>query len=262
MMSVYMVQLRKLFSRGDVRWIVGIFALLPFAIAFLIAQESGVVQIGDSVFTAMGYSSVVVGLLNSLLLVSVTVALVTTAVIAKEIDTGLDGVYVTKVHSRGQLILSKMAALDLLSVAVFAAMLISAIVGWLVFLKDSPYGTDAIWSAQGDGDETFMLLYTVLGSFFETLVLIRLYTLMSLLFKYGKAIVFNFATVVVFKLLGNIEAVQRWIPSYIGEGTYLLTYAGDKLLLNGVLGLGVLFGYALVLTGINYLVYKHMDLAR
>ena len=72
----------------------------------------------------------------------------------------------------------------------------------------------------------------------------------------------NFATVVVFKLLGNIEAVQRWIPSYIGEGTYLLAYAGDKLLLNGVLGLGVLFGYALVLTGINYLVYKHMDLAR
>ena len=83
-----------------------------------------------------------------------------------------------------------------------------------------------------------------------------------LLFKYGKAIVFNFATVVVFKLLGNIEAVQRWIPSYIGEGTYLLAYTGDKLLLNGVLGLGVLFGYALVLTGINYLVYKHMDLAR
>lgn len=262
MFKLYLVQLRKLISRTDVRWLLAVFAALPFGIAALIAAESGIVQIGDSVFTAMGYGSVVIGLLNSLLLISVTVALITTSVVSKEIDTGLDSMYVTKVESRGHMILTKMAALDLFIVTVFLMLVLSSILGWLVFLKDSSYGTDVFWAVGGDRDEIFTLIYTVAGSFFEILVMVRLYTLFSLLFKYGKAIIFNFVSVVVFKLLANIDKLQLWIPSYIGGGTHLMEYTGNELIGKGLAGIGILVGYAAVLSVINYFIYKHMDLSR
>ncbi len=262
MLKLCLAQLKKLFYRTDVKWILTILALLPFGIAMLISMESGIVQIGESVFTVMGYGSVVVGLLNSLLLISVTVALVATALISKEIDTGLDSMYVTKVRSRGQIILSKMIALDLLIVSMFVLMLLSSIIGWFVFLKNSPFGTDVFWSVQEDRDEIFTLIYTVVGPFFETLVMVRVYTLFSLLFKYGKAIIFNFVTVVLFKLLANIEQIRLWIPSYIGGGTHLMEYTGDTLLHNGLYSLALLAGYAVVLTIVNHFLYKRIDLSR
>ena len=260
MFKLFLVQLKKLFLRTDVKWILAVFALLPFGIALLISMESGIIQIGESVFTAMGYGSVVVGLLNSLLLISVTVALTATSLVSKEIDTGLDCMYVTKVKSRGHILLTKMAAMDLLTLGIFLALILSAISGWFLFLMNSPFGTDVFWST--DKDEAFQLLYTVIGSFVETLVMVRIYILFSLLFKYGKAIVFNFVTIVLFKLLANIEHLRLWIPTYIGSGTHLAQYAGDELVRHGMSGLGLLALYAVALTIANYSLYKKMDLSR
>ncbi len=259
-MNIYTTQLRKLFLRTDVKWILLAFGVLPFGIAALIFAESGIIQIGDSVFTAMGYSSVVVGLLNSLLLISVTVALSTTSLVSGEIDKGLDGMYVTKVRSRGQILLSKMIALDVLCIAIFLALLLSSLAGFCAFLMNSSYGTKAI--ATANFEEAFTLVYTILGSFFESLVMVRVFTLVSLLFKHSKALVLSYMTVVGFKLLGNIEVLQRWIPSYLGAGTHLYTYQGSELALAGVSSIGILLGYAVVLSLINYFLYRKMDLAR
>ena len=74
MFRLICVQYKKVFLRNDVKWILIIFTILPILISFLISIESGIIQIGDSVFSAMGYASVVVGLLNSLLLISVLIA--------------------------------------------------------------------------------------------------------------------------------------------------------------------------------------------
>ena len=93
MLKLLRAQLIKVFLRNDVKSVLIIFAVLPISISFLISIESGIIQIGDSVFTGMGYASVVVGLLNSLLLINVTMALITTSLVSKEIDCGLDYVH-------------------------------------------------------------------------------------------------------------------------------------------------------------------------
>ena len=258
-MNIYTAQLRKLFARTDVNWILLAFTVLPFGIAALIFAESGIVQIGDSVFTAMGYTSVVVGLLNSLLLISVTVALATTSLVSKEIDTGLDSMYVTKVRARGQVLLSKMFVLDVFCVVIFLALLLSSLAGFHLFLLNSPYGTKVVTSTF---EESFSLVYTVLGSFFEALVMVRVFTLMSLLFKHSKALVFSYMAIVGFKLLGNIELLQRWIPTYLSAGTHLYAYSGTELVWAGAESLGVLIVYAVVLSLINYFLYRNMDLSR
>lgn len=260
MQKLLLVQLKKLFLRTDVKWILGLFALLPFGIAFLISVESGIVQIGNSVFSAMGYSSVVVGLLSSLLLISVTVSLTVTSMVSKEIDVGLDCVYITKVKSRGNLLVSKMIAMDGMILSVFFLLILSSVLGWLVFLKDSVFGSDLIWST--DGDETFALVYTFIGCLLETLVMARVYTLFSLLFRYGKALVFNFVIIVIFKLLANMEALRLWIPSYIGSGMHLSQYRGEALVQYGVFGIGLLMVYTVILSVVNYWIYQKMDLSR
>lgn len=260
MFKLCIAQIKKLFLRTDVLWILAIFAILPLGIALLISMESGIVQIGNSVFSAMGYSSVLVGLLSSLLLVSVTLALTATSLVSKEIDTGLDSMYVTKVKSRGHILLSKMVAMDLMAVAIFVVLVLSAVAGWALFLKNSSFGTDLFWGT--DRNETFQLIYTILGAFFEALVMTRLYFLFSVLFKHGKALVFNFVIVVVLKLLANIEKVRMWIPSYIGSGMELTQYTGDELVRHGLSGLGLLAVYVVVLSVVNYWLYKKMDLSR
>ena len=64
MLKLLRAQLIKVFLRNDVKSVLIIFAVLPISISFLISIESGIIQIGDSVFTGMGYMSVVVGLLT------------------------------------------------------------------------------------------------------------------------------------------------------------------------------------------------------
>ena len=142
----------------------------------------------------------------------------------------------------------------------FLVFFLSALAGFYLFLVDSPYGMKAFTTS--DFDDTFTLLYTVLGCFFEALVMVRLFTLASLFFKYGKALVFSYMTVVGFKLLSNIEALQRWVPSYLGAGTHLYEYSGSELVSTGVASLGLLLGYEVILSIVNYFLYRNMDLAR
>lgn len=260
MFRLFFAQLRKLFLRTDVRWILAVFALLPFGIAALIRAESGIIQIGSSVFTAMGYASVVVGLLGSLLVISVCVALTGASLVAKEIDSGLDNMYIPKVRSRGRVLLTKLAAMDMLVISIFLSLTLSAFAGWFLFLKDSPFGTDVFCSS--DGDEMFTLIYTLVGSLAEALTMSRIFILFSVLFKYGKAVIFNFVTIVVFKLLANIEILRSWIPSYIGSGIHLMEFTGKELFWEGMFSLAVLAGYALVLSITDYILYARMDLSR
>ena len=200
----------------------------------------------------MGYASVVVGLLNSLLLISVSMALIATSVVSKEIDSGLDCMYVTKVRKRESIILSKVVILDMLVIMIFLVLVISAILGWYIFLRNTTYGMDILWS--DDKDESFLLLFTVIGSFLETLVMTNVYVMFSLFFKYNKAIVFN--------LLANIEQINKWIPSYIGDSTGLYTYTGIELIQHGLINMVLLLSYAIVFLLIDYMIYKKIDLCR
>ena len=56
MLKLLRAQLIKVFLRNDVKSVLIIFAVLPISISFLISIESGIIQIGDSVFTGMGYA--------------------------------------------------------------------------------------------------------------------------------------------------------------------------------------------------------------
>ena len=145
MFRLICVQYKKVFLRNDVKWILIIFTILPILISFLISIESGIIQIGDSVFSAMGYASVVVGLLNSLLLISVLMALIATSVVSKEIDSGLDCMYVTKVRKRERIILSKVVILDMLVIIIFVVLVVSAILGWYLFLRNGVVNICAVF---------------------------------------------------------------------------------------------------------------------
>lgn len=95
-MKILKMQLQKNFSRSDVRIAFFVFCAVPFAIAFMISMKSGVIDIGTSVFSAMGYTSVILGLLKSLLLIGGVTALIVTAIVSKEIDSGLDNIFLSR----------------------------------------------------------------------------------------------------------------------------------------------------------------------
>ena len=84
----------------------------------------------------------------------------------------------------------------------------------------------------------------------------------SLLFKYSKAIIANLVIIVAIKLLSNIETLQRWVPSYIGDGTGLFEYSGNELVCRGFEGLSVLLVYTILFAIIGLITYRKMDLVR
>ena len=89
----------------------------------------------------------------------------------------------------------------------------------------------------------------------------KIYVLFSMLFKYGKAVVFSFLTIVVFKLLTNIEQIRDWFPCYIGSGLSLQGYSGEELIFRGLWGIVLLIFYAAAVFCVNYCIYKKMDLS-
>lgn len=260
MIKLCMVQLQKVFLRNDVKCVLTFFLLAPISIAFLISIESGIIQIGDSVFTAMGYVTVVIGLMKSLLLVSVSVALITTLVVSKEIDIGLDSMYLAKVSGRRQLIISKIVSIDILVFLIFLVLFTSAVFGWMIFLKNSSFGSDIFFV--DDADISLYLIVTVISAFFETLMMASLFTLFSILFKYGKAIVCAFLSIVILKLFANIEFVKEWIPAYLGDGANLMGLDGDELISRGIMNLCILIVYTTVLVIADCIIYRKIDFSR
>lgn len=253
-------QIKKLFCRTDVRTSIVIFTLIPIGIAYLISIKSGVMQVGSSVFSAMGYASVMVGLLKGLLLIGGIIALISTDTVSKEIDSGLDCTYFTRMKKQEYLYISKNIALLCFVTVIFVFLLISSIAGWGIFLKDTEFGSSVFLS--NNKDESIVLIFSVLCAYLEMIVMLELFCIVSLLFKYSKAIVANLAILVAIRILANIEIVRRWVPSYIGDATGLFTYSGDELICRGLEGMLVLLVYTTLFSVIGLVIYRKMDLVR
>ncbi len=260
MLKSISTQIKKVFCRSDVKTSIAVFALIPVAIAFLISIESGIIQIGDSVFSAMGYASVIIGLLKSLFLIGGIIALISTAVISKEIDSGLDCSYFTRMKKQEYLYVCQNISMLCFVTLIFAFLLISSIVGWGIFLKDTEFGNSVFLSS--DKDEAILLIFSILSAYLEMIMMSELFCFVSLLFKYSKAIIANLVIIVAIKLLSNIEALQRWVPSYIGDGTGLFEYSGNELISRGFEGISVLLVYTILFAIIGLITYRKMDLVR
>lgn len=254
------MQIKKVFSRADVKTSVAVFFLIPVLVAFLISIESGVIQIGNSVFSAMGYASVIIGLLKSLFLIGGIIALISTAIVSKEIDNGLDCTYFTKLKRQEYLFVSKNIALIFFVTCIFLAMLVASVAGWFVFLRDTDYGSTIFLS--DDKDEALLLIFSIISAYLEMITMCELFCLISLLLKYSKAIVVNLVVIVGMKIISNIEVIQRWLPAFIGDATGLFEFTGEVLILRGLEGIAVLFLYAIILAVTGLITYRKMDLVR
>lgn len=254
------MQIKKVFSRADVKTGVAVFFFIPILVAFLISIESGVIQIGNSVFSAMGYASVIIGLLKSLFLIGGIIALISTAIVSKEIDNGLDCTYFTRLKRQEYLFVSKNIALIFFVTCTFLAMLVASVAGWFVFLRDTDYGSTIFLS--DDKDEALLLVFSIISAYLEMITMCELFCLISLLLKYNKAIVVNLVVIVGMKILSNIEAIQRWLPAFIGDATGLFAFTGEELILRGLEGIAVLCLYAIILFMIGLITYRKMDLVR
>lgn len=254
------MQIKKVCLRADVKTSLTVFFLIPILIAFLISIKSGVIQTGNSVFSAMGYASVIIGLLKSLFLIGGIIALITTAIVSKEIDNGLDCTYFTKLKRQEYLFISKNITLICFITLIFLFMLISSTVGWFAFLRGTYYGNTVFLS--NNKDEAILLGFSIISAYLEMITICELFCYISLRLKYSKAIVVNLVMLVGMKILSNIDVVQRWIPSFIGDATGLFKYSGKELIYKGIEDIIILVIYATVLGVIGLISYRKMDLLR
>ena len=260
MTKVIIMQIRKVFARADVKTSTVVFFLIPILVAFLISRKSDIIQIGDSVFSAMGYASVIIGLLKSVFLIGAIVAFISTTIISKEIDSGLDCVYFTKLKKQEYLFVSKSFAMVLFVTCTFLSIIIASIAGWGIFLCNTEFGSTVFLAEEKD--EAVLLVFSILSAYLEMITICGLCCLISLLYKYSKAIVINLAVIVVMRILSGVSILQRWLPSAIGDATALFRLTGRDLVFRGLEGIMVLGVYTITLFTVGVLMYKKMDLVR
>jgi hypothetical protein len=85
---------------------------------------------------------------------------------------------------------------------------------------------------------------------------------MSLFLSQGKALMGSFLIIIIFKLIANIDGVQKFVPTYIGNLTSVMELSGKKFW-NGVLEEGLIFlAYIIVMVIMLINKYKRMDYVR
>lgn len=259
-MQIYKVQLKKLFLRSDVRICLVIFLAVPLFLAFLISIGSGAIEVSDTAFSAMQYAVVVTGLLKSMFLIGVIILLIGTSLVAREIDTGLDTSYFTRVKDRKSIFVSKTLAMNILVTAVYAALLISSTAAWLIFLRGTSFGDSAFFASNYEDAKRVVLSY--LRSYLEIIALSNIFLYISVLCRYNKAIVINILLLVGIKLLSKVPLLQQLMPTYIGDSQELYTLSGTNLVLYGFKGILILLIYAAVFIFAGTWTYKKIDLVR
>ncbi|MGI5889005.1 MAG: hypothetical protein ACOX6J_06505 [Oscillospiraceae bacterium] len=260
MIRTFRMQMAKVFHRADVITCIAVFFLIPLLIAFLISIRSGIIQIGDSVFSAFGYASVIIGLLKSLFLLGGIIVLITTSVVSREIDTRLDCTFFTKLGKQEHLFISKNMAVDCAIFCIFASLIVSSLLGWLIILRDTEFGSTVILAE--DRDEGRQLIFSIVSAFLEMIAAEKIAAFISLLMKYSRAVIVNLVIIIGIRILANIETIRRWNPSFIGDGTGLFEFTGDKLMERGFEGVAVLLIYAAVFAAAGTIAYRKMDLVR
>lgn len=259
-MSLLGVQLRKMYQRKDVKVAYLLFFLIPLILAFLIKIESNIITIGNSIFSGIGYVGVVLGLLKGLFVFYILLFLFTTSLIAGEIDSMNDAVYFCKVEKRSSIIISKVNTLLIMSFLLILDICISASLGWLLFLRNSKFGSMQYLSATSDENQ-FMIMMLVF-SFLEIVVLMLVSANLSLFLSQGKALMASFLVIIIFKLVENIEKLQNFVPTYIGNLNSAMELSG-KSFWNAVLENSIIFFiYIVVMIVVLTRKYNRMDYVR
>lgn len=259
-MSLICVQLRKMYQRKDVKVSYLLFFLVPIILSFMIKIESNIITIGDSVFSGIGYVGVVLGLLKGLFVFYILMFLFSTSLIAGEIDNLTDAVYYCKVQKRTSIILSKVSSLIIMSFLLIMDICVSASIGWLLFLRDSKFGSSQYWASATDENQ-FMIMM-ILFSFIEIVVLMLISANLSLLLSQGKALMASFLVIILFKLIENIETIKIYIPTYIGNLNSAMELSG-KSFWNETMQNGFVFLiYVIILVVVLIRKYNRMDYVR
>lgn len=204
--------------------------------------------------------TVILGLFKSLFLLNIFLCLFTVSLISHEIHSEIENMYLAKIENRLRLIMSKLSALFILAAILMVIILISAAVGWQLFIRNSEFGLNSFLSA--NHDENFTLIFYILTSFFEVLVMISIFTLLSLFLNQGKAVAISFVVIIVFKLLNNMKEIKSYVPTYLGECTFLYDLSGSRLIEKGIYSMIILLIYTFIISGIIFYRYKKMDMIR
>ena len=103
---------------------------------------------------------------------------------------------------------------------------VSASFGWLLFLRDSKFGSTQYWASATDENQ-FMIMM-ILFSFIEIVVLMLISANLSLFLSQGKALMASFLVIILFKLIENVETIKNYIPTDIGNLSSAMELSGNS----------------------------------
>jgi len=259
-MQYISVQLRKLFGRSDIRISLVAFSVLPILLAYLASLNSGIMDVGQSMLAGISYTGLIINILKGVFLLYVLLTIFTTSFIAGEIDSGTENMYIAKAQSRISLVVSKLAALYITTLAIFATIMASSVIGWFLFLRTGKNGEPGYFSVYSVLNQ--VMVFTIVLTIFEMLFMVSMFSLISLYFTQSKALVFSFVAMVGLRLLASWKQVRYFIPSYIGTADLLDDLQGKALTQQGLIGLTIILTYIIAFSLASIARYKKMDFIR
>ena len=212
MRRFYPVELYKLSRRKDVLWSLIIGILVPLLMAFLAYKGSKSLQMAGGTLSAFQYSILMFDFLKTLFFFYIVFIVFTSSIVSGEIEEGSLSFLIIRSERREKIILAKFLALLTLLIVFVVLVFLSGIGSYYAFFNSTKYATHEFL-----GKPYLPFLYVLILSTFELAFVIAFTMLISLFFNRYVTLLLSMGSIILMKVLENIEKIKRFLPTYISN---------------------------------------------
>lgn len=257
---IFVAEMKKVLKKIEIKAGLIIACVIPFLFAILKYTGSSFVTIGGELkFAAMSYTAGIIGFEKILFFPYILFIIYSSNLISNEIEKGQIFMVVYRVNNRNNIILSKIFTLICVLIFFFLLSIFSGVTSYYLFLNNTDIASHLFVS--NSSIERWSEIGIILLAFLEYLFFIILTVFVSLYLKNIKTILAALMLVATCKVLEYVPKIKIYIPTYIGNGNWLMSDIPDveyrSILIKSCL---LLILYILILLPGVLIRFKKMDM--
>jgi ABC-type transport system involved in multi-copper enzyme maturation permease subunit len=250
-------QFRKLFHRGEIFVIAAIVAAFPLLFAYLIGSGSDAIQTQLETVDGISFLYVMLGFFNALYGLYIISALYTVLLVSNEIESGYEGLVLSRYASKNKLLLSKFISIVCVCAAYLILFILTACVAWFVFIKNSAFGGDGTFASFREQIPTVAAIFVLV--LLESGVMTAVFSVVNMYLGQIKAILASVAVTIGLEMLGRVRTIGKYVPHKLSDP---ITYTNDVGVLDlpqMIFRICILCVCAGVTLSFALYKYRHMD---
>jgi|GEM_PF-3932793 len=250
MADLVKLEIKKIFSKKDIMLILGVLILVPVIFSICIVNKIGGLDFGGQISIA-DYGLMIWSFLKYLFVLYLVPIYIACSFIGREIENRSINIMLSN-ELRTKVIASKVITYTMIITAFFILFQLSSILSYLVFVQNSELYMAA--------DTTFVQgIFIYLFQWLEMMFVLAISAFFCSIIKGNAALVLGLGVIIIEKILINIDAIKKVIPSYISDYSSYFQIEPDKLMQSNLFSLGVYMVIIIFFVAVTMNIWRTRD---